>query len=147
MKKLVNILIIFILLMTTGCLNKDVVRHEYTFKGESESWRAEFKLSAKEIFKDNNKVKYTSTCDKLLTVTYKNDLSELDQVKRIEISYETGTSGGSTKEDYDNEVRPHKVYYHSSSSTNGSIEKKDEIIKVTINVDGNIETMEIKAGK
>lgn len=146
LRKIINILMIFILLMITGCTNKNVVKHEYTFKGESKSWIAEYKISGEEIFGEKNKrVDYTSRCDKLLTVTYKNDLSELDSIKHIEISYKSSSSEGKISEDYDDDIRPSQTYTNKSSSGNGSIENKEETINVTINIDGNVETIKLKS--
>ena len=37
-----------------------------------------------------------------------------------------------------------KTYTMQSSSKNGAIEKQDEVIEVTINIDGNTEVFDLK---
>lgn len=88
---------------------------------------------------------YESKSNNLFTVTYKKDVSELSSVKHLEISYKSSVGGGKSTTDFDDDDSPkRKTYTMSSSSTNGSIENKDEVIEVTIDIDGKIQTFELK---
>jgi hypothetical protein len=145
LRKSISIVIIIVILIITGCSNKEVIKHNYTYKGENEFWTAEYKVNGTGTFTENdNKTSYESKCSKVFTVTYKKDLSELYSVKHIEISYESSAGGGKITEDYDDGSSPQKTYTMNSGSTGGAIENKDEVIEVTINLDGNIQTIELK---
>lgn len=145
MRKTISVLIIIIILIITGCSNREVIKHNYTYKGENEFWIAEYNVNATGTFTEkDNKTSYESKSRKVLTVTYKRDLSELSSVTHLEISYKSSVQGGNITEDYDNESPSEKTYTIKSSSTNGAIENKDEVIKVTINLDGNIQTIDLK---
>lgn len=145
LRKIISFLMIIIMLMITGCSNREVINHNYTYKGENEFWDAEYNVNAIGTFTEkDNKTSYESESSKVLTVTYKRDLSELSSVEHLEISYKSSVQAGSITEDYDNESPLEKTYAIKSSSTNGAIENKDEVIKVTINIDGNVQTIDLK---
>lgn len=145
LKKIISFMIILTMLVITGCSNKEVIKHDYTYKGENESWTAEYKVNGETTFiEKNNVTKCDNEANKVLTVTYKNDISELSSVKNIEISYKSSASAGNISSNYDDEDSVKKTYTMQSSSKNGAIEKQDEVIEVTINIDGNIEVLELK---
>ena len=135
------------ILMIVGCSNKEVINHNYVYKGENEFWNAELKLNGIGVFTEKKNItSYESNCDKILTVTYKKELSELPSIKRLEISYKSSVGAGKLTEDYDDwHVLEDKTYTLKSSSKNGAIENKNEVIEVVINIDGNIETIQLKA--
>jgi hypothetical protein len=144
-KKLISLIIILIVLVTTGCSKKDIVKHNYTFKGENESWTAEYNIDGTETFiKDDDITHVESECQKEFSITYKNNISELSSIKNIEISYKSSISGGEIVEDYNDGTQPEKTYKIQSSSTGGAIESPDDTIEVTVNIDGNIEVFELK---
>lgn len=145
MKKIISFMIILTILVMTGCSNKEVIKHDYTYKGENESWNAEYKVNgAVTSTKENNITKCNTEANNVFTVTYKNDISELSSVKNIEISYKSSASAGEIAYNYDDSDSVQKTYTMQSSSKNGAIEKQDEVIEVTINIDGNIEVFELK---
>lgn len=145
LRKTISLLIIMVILIITGCSNREVIKHNYTYKGENEFWTAEYKVDGTGTFTEkDNKTSYESKSSEVLTVTYKRDLSELSSVKHLEISYKSSAQAGKITEDYDDGSSLKKTYTINSSSTNGAIENKDEVIKVTINLDGNIQTFELK---
>lgn len=145
MRKATVILISIMLFMIVGCSNQEVIKHNYTYKGENEFWIAEYKVNGTGTFtKKDNKTSYESKCSEVFTVTYKKDLSELSSLKHIEISYKSSARGGKITEDYDDGSSPQKTYTMNSGGTGGAIENKDEVIEVTINLDGNIQTIELK---
>lgn len=145
LKKLISFIIILIVLGTTGCSKKDVINHNYTFKGENESWVAEYNINGtQEFIEKDGSSNFKSECEKEFSITYKNDISELATIKNIAISYASSTSKGEIVENYRDGTQPEKTYKIQSSSRGGAIESKDDIIKVSVNIDGNIETFELK---
>lgn len=132
------------LLTITGCSSKEVIKHNYTYKGENELWTAEYVMNGTGTFtKKDGTLHYESNSNKILTVTYKKDISQLSSVKHLEISYESSVGGGKKAEDYNDGPPKEKTYTIKSGGT-GAIENKDEVIKVNINIDGKIQTIELK---
>lgn len=145
MRKTSIILIIIVLCIVAGCSNKEVIKHNYTYKGENELWTAEYKVNSTGTFteKDSN-TDYESNSNITLTITYKKDLSQLSSVKHLEISYESSAGGGNLNLNFDDNPPNEKTYTLKSSSTGGAIENKDEIVKVNINLDGKTQVIELK---
>lgn len=145
MKKLISFIIILVILGTTGCSKKNVINHNYAFKGENELWIAEYNINGtQEFIEKDGSTNFKSECQKEFSITYKNDISELSSIKNIVISYTSSTSKGEIVEDYKDGTQAEKTYEIQSSATGGAIENKDDIIEVTVNIDGNIETFELK---
>lgn len=136
------------LLTITGCSNKQVDNIDYTFKGENEFWTAEYQVKGIGTFsKKFGQINFDSDLNKTLTVTYTKDISQLSSVKHIEISYEDITSplkGKTLIEDYKNDSHARKTYILKSHTTGSAIEAGNSIIKVTINIDKQIQTIELK---
>ena len=144
MKKVVAIIVIVILMLITACSNKEVIKHNYTYRGENEFWLAEYKVNGTGIFtKKNDKTEYESNSEKILTVSYKKDLSELSAVRHLQIFYESSASGGEINTYFD-DPPDKKSYTINSSGEGGAIEKKDEIITVRISLDDNMQIIELK---
>ncbi|WP_186430555.1 hypothetical protein [Clostridium sp. BSD9I1] len=145
MRKLNCILIVMILLMVTGCSSRKNISHNYIYKGENELWSVELKVNGTVTFNEKNgKAEYDSICDRVFTVTYKKDLSKLSSVKHLEISYKSSAGDSKLTEDY-NDSPPNKRTYTMKSGGRGqAIENKDEVIKVIINIDGKIQTIDMK---
>ena len=79
------ILIVLVMFIVAGCSNKEVIKHNYTFKGENELWTAEYKVNGTGTFsKKDGKTHYQSNSNSTLTVSYKKDITELSSVKHIE---------------------------------------------------------------
>jgi len=128
-----------------GCSDKEVIKHNYTYIGESELWTAEYKVNGTGTFAEKNgKTEHKSNSDSTLTVIYKKDLSELSSVQNLEVSYESSAGGGKLSIDFNGSPPDKKTYTLNSSSTGGAIENKDEIIEVNINIDGKIQIIELK---
>lgn len=134
------------LLIITGCLNKEVIKHNYIYKGENEFWIAEYKVNGTGTFTEkNNKTEYEANSNEILTITYKKNLSDLSLVRHLEISYESSAGGGMLTEDFDNNHPLNKkTYTLKSSNIGGAIESKNEVIKVNTNLDGKIQAIELK---
>ncbi len=142
----IALLFIATLIIFMGCSNMDVTRHNYIFRGESELWTAEYKVDGTDSWsKVDGKLHYESEATKVLTVIYKGDVSELYSVKYLEISYDTGTGGGKLTEDHDNDAPlSQKVFTFRSEGKGELMPDKDEAIKVTINLDGDVQTIDLK---
>lgn len=134
------------LLTITGCSNKQVNNINYTFKGENEFWTAEYQVKGTGTFsKKFGEIIFDSDLNKTLIVTYNKDISQLSSVKRLEISYgDTVLKGKPLIEDYKNNSHARKTYILKSHTTGSAIETGNDIIKVTINIDNQIQTIELK---
>ena len=148
MKKVLCILVAFVMLMFTGCTstnsNTKTNTYNYAFKGENESWTAEYKVSETETYTDNgNKSTYENSGNNVLTVTYKNDISELSSVKHMEISFSSIPSSGSMIIDFNDSSPSEKTYTIKSGFENGTLTVKDQVIKVAIVIDGNTQTIDL----
>lgn len=150
MKKRILSLILIIAVMLSGCSSKDdkeVIKHNYEFSGESEHWSANLKYDAKEIYdkKEDGAKTYSNEYNETLVVTYKGELSELSKLKHLEIEYEGKTGGGKHVADYDEGEGPISLSFTlSGGGKGGALKQEDDIIKVTVNMDGVIESFEIK---
>ncbi len=146
MKKMILILISLTLLIFSACTNKEVIKHDYTYTGESENWVAEYKVDGKGIFTEKDgRTEYECNEETRLTVTYKKDIEDLSTLKCMKISYESSAGSGSlTQNPADGDPVSKKTFTLSGGGSGTAIENKDETIKVTIDLDGNIETLELK---
>jgi len=142
MRKMVVILsTAMLLLIIIGCSNKKVIKYDYIYRGENESWTAEYKINGTATFTEkDNKTSYEDDGGKVLTVTYKGDISELSSVKHFEISYK---GEGLVYDIGDDDSLNQKTFTLESEGL-GAVEDKDEIIKVNINMDGQTQTIELK---
>ena len=134
------------LLIITACSNKEVIKHNYIYKGENELWTAEYKMNGTGTFTEkSDKTAYESESNTTFTITYKNNISELSSVKHLEISYESTAGGGNLTSNFDNNnPLNQKTYILKGGGRGTSIERKDETIKVNITLDGKIQTIELK---
>lgn len=144
MKKISIISFALLILIVTGCSKKEIIKHNYTYKGENELWSAEYTTNGTAIFEQNDSKMDVGTESKYkLTVTYKKDLSDLSSVKKLVISYDASSSGGSLSEVYsEDESITSKTFTLSGGGSFIPIE--NEIIKVTINIDGDVQILELK---
>lgn len=145
MRKALSIIIIVILLGFTGCSNRDTTKYIYSYTGENEFWTAEYKVNGTSTsIDDKDKTKYDNYSEKVFTITYNKDISELSSIKHLEISYESNFANGKIIEDYTDNLKPEKTYTLKANTSGGAIENKDETIKVTINIDGDIDIIYLK---
>jgi len=76
--KIAITLIALLLLIVTGCSKKEVVNHNYTYKGENEFWNAEYTTNGSVTFEQkDDKLDVDTESNYVLTVTYKKELSSL----------------------------------------------------------------------
>ncbi len=145
-KKTAVFLLFTMLIFLSGCSHKEITKYNYLYKGESELWSAECSVVGTGTWtKENNKLDYDNDIKKVLTVTYRNDVSELSNVKNIKIEYEIGSSGGSLDENYDSSnPLARKTLKLQSGGKGISVPLKDTVIKVKITLDDNVQTLELK---
>ncbi len=143
---LMSILLISIIL--SGCKTKDndETTINYTFKGENEFWDAEYIINGIEKFeKKNGILSYHNNTSNLLTVEYRGDLSDLNLVKEVDISYETSTNSGRSVDTYNNKQPiTSKEFKLKSEGENTALPDENEIVTVEIKVDGVSQTLELK---
>lgn len=147
MKKIISILIITMLFILVGCSQGEITTHDYTYKGENDLWTAEYNVKGESGFikKDDRKI-YTGNSDSKLTVTYKKDLADLPLVKNFNISYKSSVNNEARTTKFDeNTALNRKTFTIENTSKDSAVEKKDEIIKVTIDIDGNKQTLDLKS--
>lgn len=133
------------LLIITGCSNKKVVNHNYIYKGENEFWSAEYRVSGTGTFTEKNDMTiYKSNCDKILTITYKKNLSDLSSVKHLKISCKSSAGDKKLIDNFDSSNPIKRTYTLKSNGSGIAIENKDEIIKVNIDLDGKTQTIELQ---
>ncbi len=148
MKKILAIsLIIIIGIFSTSCSNGDInetTTYNYIFKGENDLWEAEYKVTGESTYKQNdNEVKNDGQFEFILTVAYKGDISELSSVKNLSISYKSNLKGGSYNLSFPEDGTIKKAYTIKFESDMLNV-SKDEIIKVTIKIDNEIQELELK---
>ncbi len=146
MKKAVAVFACFMLILLTGCFNREVENYNYLYKGENASWTAEYAVNGTGIWtKTNGKLHYDNDIEKVFTITYKGNISELANVRHLEIAYETTAGGGRQTEDYDSSNPiSEKTFKFRSRSQGVAVGRKDQTIKVTITLDNDVQSLELK---
>lgn len=94
MKK-IAVLIIFLVVITTGCSYKIETRNSQGLQGENKDWKVEYRTDFTTNYSNKDGKNYAQ-CEEedKITVTYKKDISELSSVKHLEISYKDSFGGG-----------------------------------------------------
>ncbi len=126
--------------------NNDFIENHFVFKGESEYWTGEMTVDSSSVFYES---KGTLGCDatekERLTVTYKGDVADLTSVKKVIIAYDSGSSGGSLEESHDNEYPLREKTFTLSGGCSGcSFFHEDDIITVTVTIDDETESFEMR---
>ncbi|MGO0058973.1 hypothetical protein ACTID9_02880 [Brevibacillus fluminis] len=142
------IMYLIMLLILTNCSSKETQKHVYSFYGESQHWSAELSVDAIEEFsKGDVGTNYNSEQTRKFTVTYKGDLSELSNIKKIEYSYQVeGVGGGAYQDDFASPPTQ-KVFTFESSDKGGAIIGENQVVKATVIVDGVKENLELTIKK
>ena len=155
MKRIIQFLlvIIFSSLLFIGCKKDDVAKYFYEFEGENDSWSASYVEKEEDAFTEQEKDTFTEQEHKLadatyfahtFTLQYKGDLSDLKNVKHMEIHFSTGKSSGSQVADYDEDGGPTSKTFTLMGGTNSSSSfDQDDVIQVEVHRDGSIESFEL----
>ena len=146
MKKTAVVLLLTMLILLSGCSHKETTKYNYLYKGESELWTGECSIIGTGTWtKENNSLNYDNDIKQVITVTYKNDVSELSNVHNLKIEYEVGSSGGSINENYDSSnPLMKKIFTFQSGGKGVSVPLKDTVIKVKVIIDNDEQTLELK---
>ncbi|MDF2485258.1 MAG: hypothetical protein K0R46_1426 [Herbinix sp.] len=139
--------LLFILLLLTGCSNKDVVRHYYNYQGENESWKAEYIVNAKVTFTENKGVlSVDSESEEIFILTYQGELSDLSSVRLFEFGYESPVEAGNRSEEYTTEHPiDTKIFKIRSGGKGGALPNEDTVYTVTVNMDGVKQSFELQS--
>lgn len=144
MRKITMIITLMLLLMVAGCSKTDVSTRNYVFEGENEEWTGEFEFNAIEVFTEKDgKLDYENKSNDKLTITYKGELAELASVKHIEISYQANSSAGSMASEYNDGPPTNTTFTLAGGGGNSALISEDEVITVTVNLDGETQTFEL----
>ncbi|MDF2556980.1 MAG: hypothetical protein K0R71_808 [Bacillales bacterium] len=148
MKKFFTFLTItIIVILTFWNAKKDTTIINQVYSGKNENWTAQFEVTGTETFKDKDgTLSYENDIKKVLKVNYKGDLSQLNSSRHIDISYKSSAGGGSNSGDIDGRLTS-TSFTLKSSGQNCAFENKDEIIEVSINLDGKIQRIELSNTK
>jgi hypothetical protein len=127
-----------LMVILTGC--SDV----YIYKGENENWTGEYRVIVTEEYKKKDDVvRYESNSEDAFNVTYKHKLSDLASVKKIEITYETKKTSGKLTQEFTDTPPKDRTFSMGGGSSGATLKKEDDTVKVTINIDGKIETFDL----
>jgi len=136
------VMLVLIILLLIGCSNKIVEYHNYTYRGESTNWIGEFEVSTTQTFKEiDEKPHYDTESEYIFTLTYKGEIEDLLEVQELQYSYEYlyKRSGDTIEKPNDKEIMYKEIIYRKSSEGIRII-SPDDVIKVTVEVDGKAET-------
>ncbi|MEK4852871.1 hypothetical protein NST04_23670 [Paenibacillus sp. FSL H7-0756] len=144
MRTILRVLLLpaILLLLLTSC-NTETTYFNYTFKGEGDTWSGVYKQEASQKLTKKNKVTSESSKRYNLVLRYKGDQSDLETIKQMKYTFKAKHSSGSQTIEGPVEVAMLKM----GASGNGSVEKKDSVIKVTVEWDGKSEEFELKNEK
>lgn len=145
MKKVAIIFITIMLFLASGCARQKTDKINYTYQGENALWSAELKLNARIVKnKDDGNFSYESECDRTLTVTYKNELSDLASAKDFTIGYDSGVSSCRMSSPFDEFARSNNTFTLTNGGSNNAMEIPESVINVTIQIDDQTQTFDLK---
>ncbi len=153
MKKVTVLLMLLSIFLLSACAadgtqssvnsSDDYIENHFVFRGESELWSGEMKVDSTLQFYEKDGILGCDANEKhKLTVTYKGDVSDLASVKQLKIDFDAGPSGGSLEEDHADDPIEQKTFVMQGGG-NGAQIQKDEIITVTVTIDGKTESFEM----
>ena len=148
MKRMLISCLFLLLLVFAGCGKKDNGDRHNTFAGENEFWSVTYELSGNisHTKKENGNLQIDGWTDTKFTAEYKGDLSDLSDVKHIEIGYKGKFDKGRIVNDYsDGDGATSKIFELSGSNSSVyRVPGKEDTIQVEVNVDGEIQNFELK---
>jgi hypothetical protein len=142
------LLILPVIFCFAGCSEEQLggknktVRYQYVYKGGNSAWCAEYRYDGEGRFtEENGHLGFESWSTEELLVLYKNNISELSDVKNLKISYQVDGGSGSLEMNSLEDGPMDKIYrFHSSSS--GCSFNKDEPV-VTVTLDGRSQSIQL----
>ena len=134
-------MVFFTIIFLTACTEK--TNNDYTFKGESEHWEAEYAYRGTELWGETNGKKTYSNEDSYeFVLLYKGPLEELSSMQKLEFAYKTILSGGSKTEEFTEPPREVR-FTTSGASKSGAKVSEDEVIQVNVKWDDFEESFEL----
>jgi hypothetical protein len=140
------LLLLILLLLISGCSDEDVYRHYYDYRGENDSWKAEYIVNAKVTFTEHKGVLDAQTeSEEIFILTYKGELSDLSSVRLFEYGYESMFGSGTSSSEYtaENPIQT-KIFKLRSGGKGGTTSNEDTIYTVTVNMDGAMQSFELQ---
>lgn len=143
MKKLWIVLLAIAAIATVVFVwNRDVVDYTYTYMGENESWTAELVGEGKWIFRDKGDFANVKTDGYYqMTITYKGELSDLQALDYFQVGYDAGSLGASSLEIKGEWIEEKQFVFERFAGMEAG---KEAIVTVTVEMDGDMETFELK---
>jgi len=150
MKKVIALLLILpIVFCFTGCSeeqlgkNNQAVRYQYVFKGENGDWYAEYRYNGEGRFtEERGHLGFEGWNTEEMFVLYKNNISELSDVRNLKISYQVDGGSGSLEMNSLEDGLTKKFYgFHSGSS--GCSFNKNKPVVVTVALDGRSQSFQL----
>ena len=128
MKRLIPFL--FAIMIVTAC--SEITHYDYTFRGESEHWEAEYAYEGTEKWgeKDGQRT-YSNEDSYKFILKYKGPLEELSSLQKIQYSYETNSGRGSGTEEF-TEPPLTEILAATGGSGSGLKLQEDAVIKVNV---------------
>ncbi|MDF2905473.1 MAG: hypothetical protein K0R34_794 [Herbinix sp.] len=140
MQKIKLILFLLIIITITGCSGKDVNRYYHDYRGKSELWDVYYyERSALTFWTEDGTLQHDTTTEVTFTAVYKNNPDDLSKIHQLEIGYETGLTGSSMCEYYDEGGPDRRAFTITSSS--GLVANETDTITATIQIDDHTETI------
>ena len=135
------IILLFTLILLTACSETTI--NDYKFSGESVHWEADYSYKGTEKWGEKGGVKTYSNEDGYeFVLRYKGALEELSSLKKLEYSYETTFSSGTSTEEF-TEPPSKAAFLSSGKSKGGAKVREDEVIKVNVKWDEFEESFEL----
>jgi hypothetical protein len=135
----IALLIVICIVGVYAVTTYDVIYHNDVFRGESESWKGEYRINGWWLFTEKgNRIEFDGRVDGVLTLTYLKEVENPPELDHFEIHYDLGSGGGSLIED---DVVMKQVYRFERLST--GVPNKDVVLTAVINMDGDIQTVEL----
>lgn len=129
-------------LENTQSQNKDVIKHDYTFTGESENWSAAFEVEGEEVFYEEEEVmKRDRDVQSEFKLTYKGSLDELSSVKELSYGYKTSKSASEVNRTFEDAPLDEKVF----TLTGSTLVREDRTIEIFVEWDDQAETFILEA--
>lgn len=116
----------------------EVVQETYVFTGESDNWAARLQVDTEIIWTEANdgRLSHESASERLFTIQYKGDLSQVSHINDITIAYDSVGGGGSA---ITREGPIEQTYTISSTSANTGLVGAYSEILVTVTLGEEVE--------
>lgn len=121
-------------------MTHDFMLHNMAFRGESESWKGEYRIHGWWLFTEkDDRMKFDGRVDGVLTLTYTDEVEKPPVLDQFEIHYDLGPCGGGWLMEED--VVMDQIYRFDRMGT--SVLNEATVMTVTIVMNESIETLEL----